>query len=309
MRIIYMGTPDFAVLPLERLIADGHEIVGVFTQADKPKNRGMLLCAPPVKVCALRYGLKVFQPASFKTDETYELMKSLKADIAVITAYGKILPKRILDLPKHGCINVHASILPFYRGASPIQQVIIRGESESGVTIMQMNEGLDTGDIILLKKTPITDDETAETLHDKLALIGAEAASEAVLLIASGNATRTAQPTQCPFYAPLIKKEDGFISFSKTAREIDCLARAMQPWPGTFGELGSLKLKIYDVRAIKSDMRGECGQIVSCDANGLRVYCSDGIVTIKELQAAGKKRIPCEDYFRGNKNSLSAHFK
>lgn len=309
MRIVYMGSPDFAVKPLERLIADGHEIIGVFSQADKPKNRGMQLSQPPVKVCAITHNLPIFQPKSLKTEESYNLLKELNPDIIVVTAYGKLLPKSVLELPKYGCINVHASLLPLYRGASPIQQVIIRDESKTGVTIMQMDEGLDTGDILLAMETEISADETAETLHDKLADIGAEAVSQAIVYIGQGKIKAIKQTEDCPFYAPLIKKTDGFISFEMHARKIDCLARAMQPWPGTFADLNGLNLKVFGVRAHKCETKAEIGEIINCDKSGLHIACSDGIVDIAEIQAPGKKRISCEDYFRGHKNDLICKFK
>ncbi|MBQ2911231.1 MAG: methionyl-tRNA formyltransferase, partial [Clostridia bacterium] len=187
MKIVFMGTPDFSVGCLDALIKSKHEVVGVFTREDKPKNRGMAMQMPPVKELAITHNIPVFQPKSVKTDESYEILKGLNADIYVVVAYGRILPKRVLELPKHGCINVHASLLPKYRGASPIQAVIVNGEKETGVTIMQMNEGLDTGDILHVKKTAISEDDTGGTLHDRLAVMGAEALIEYLDILEKGE--------------------------------------------------------------------------------------------------------------------------
>lgn len=308
MRIVYMGTPDFAVAPLEKLIAEGYEVAGVFTQQDKPKNRGMKLTPPPVKIAAEKHRIPVFQPRSFKTEEAFEMLRGLNPDLVVVTAYGKLLPKRVLELPVHGCINVHASLLPDYRGASPIQQVLLRDEKETGVTIMQMNEGLDTGDMLLQKKLAIEPRETAGSLHDKLAELGAEALIEAVKALDAGKITRTPQPAECSFYAPLIQKGDGSIDFGRSARQIDCQARALQPWPGTFAFLGDQMIKFFGICTKQQSHAQPIGAIMGCDEEGMQVACKDGVVMISELQAPGGKRMRCADYFRGHPSEKNGCF-
>ncbi len=234
MRIVYMGTPEFAVAPLEGLLEMGETVVGVFTQQDKPQGRGMKMAPPPVKKAALEHDLPVFQPRSFKTEEAFQQLKDLEPDLVVVTAYGQILPKRVLELPRYGCVNVHASLLPDYRGASPIQQVILRGETKTGVTIMQMDRGLDTGDILLMQEIPIEPRETADSLHDKLAVLGKETLCLFMEKLKKGEITPEPQPKECRFYAPLIKKQDGQIHFTESAVTIDRMARGLTPWPGIF---------------------------------------------------------------------------
>lgn len=309
MRIVYMGTPEFAVAPLERLIADGHQVVGVFTQKDKPKNRGLKLAPPPVKVAAQAHNIPVYQPGSFKNDEAFRQLEALEPELVVVTAYGKMLPGRVLELPRYGCINVHASLLPDYRGASPIQQVIVRGEQETGVTIMQMNAGLDTGDILLARRIPIAADETADSLHDKLASLGAELLSDCLAKLARGEVTPVPQPEECRFYAPLIKKEDGHIHFTETAAQIDCMARGYQPWPGTFSMWEGQTVKLFCITAEKRQVTEPCGTILGCDGKGMRVACADGVITIGQLQVPGGKRMACVDYFRGHPYNSDVRFE
>ncbi len=309
MKIVYMGTPEFAVAPLERLIAGGHQVVGVFTQKDKPKNRGMKLAPPPVKVAALAHGIPVYQPGSMKNDEAFAQLEALGPELIVVTAYGKMLPKRVLELPRYGCINVHASLLPDYRGASPIQQVIVQGEPETGVTIMQMNEGLDTGDILLMRSIPIAADETADSLHDKLAALGAELLEECVAGLAQGSITPRPQPAECRFYAPLIKKEDGHIHFTETAAQIDRMARGYQPWPGTFSKREGQTIKLFGITVRKSQVKEPCGTILGCGGSGMQVACADGVVTVAQLQAPGGKRMACVDYFRGHPYNSDVRFE
>ena len=266
MKIVYMGSPEFAVAPLERLIQDGHEIAGVFTQRDKPKNRGMKTAPTPVKKAALAHGIPVFQPASFKSEGALAILEGLEADIAVVTAYGMLLPQRALDAPRLGCVNVHASLLPDYRGASPIQQAILQGETKTGVTIMQMDAGLDTGDILLAKEIAIEPEETAD-------------------------------------------REDGRIRFTETAEQIDRMARGLTPWPGTFSSLGGKTIKLFGLQAKSGGPEAPCGQILACDAAGLRVRCADGVVEIAQIQAPGGKRMNCVDYFRGHPEEREARFE
>lgn len=309
MRIVYMGSPEFAVAPLERLIQDGHEIAGVFTQRDKPKNRGMKLSFTPVKEAALAHGIPVFQPASFKKEEALQTLEALQADIAVVTAYGMLLPQRALDAPRLGCVNVHASLLPDYRGASPIQQVILQGEEKTGVAIMQMDAGLDTGDILLAEELEIQPGETADSLHDKLAALGAETLSRCLKELEAGRVVPRPQPAECPHYAPRICREDGRIHFTETAQRIDRAARGLTPWPGIFSSLGGKNIKLFGLRAEQGGPEAPCGQILGCDSRGLWVRCADGVVEIAQLQAPGGKRMNCADYFRGHPEEREGRFE
>lgn len=308
MRIVYMGTPEFAVAPLERLIREGHQVVGVFTQQDKPKNRGMKLLPTPVKEAALAHGIPVFQPASFKSESALQALEGLEADLGVVAAYGQLLPRRALEAPRLGCVNIHASLLPDYRGASPIQQVLLQGESKTGVTIMQMDTGLDTGDILLAEELPIDPRETADSLHDKLAALGAEALSRFLTELEAGRIVPQPQPKDCPHYAPRISKEDGRIHFTESAVQIDRMARGLTPWPGIFSTLEGKTVKLFGIQAEQGSGEGECGRILSCDQAGLLVRCADGAVRIAQLQAPGGKRMNCADYFRGHPYGKDTRF-
>ncbi|MBR1781437.1 MAG: methionyl-tRNA formyltransferase [Oscillospiraceae bacterium] len=301
MRIVFMGTPDFAVPSLERLIADGHQVVGVYTQPDKPKNRGMKLTASPVKEHALAHGIPVFQPTTLKDDAVFEELCTLAPELIVVAAYGKILPKRILDCPEKGCINVHSSLLPRYRGAAPINWAILNGEDETGVTIMYMAEGLDTGDIISQRATPIDPNESVETLHDRLAALGASLLSETVVSIADGTATRRPQDDAQSNYAPMLNRELSPVDFTRSARQIHDQIRGLVPWPAACMEVEGLSLKLF-----ASDLPGEeselpPGTILGADKKGMRIVCGDGkVLRILELQAPGKKRMRAVDYLRGH---------
>lgn len=308
MRIVYMGTPEFAVAPLEGLLEMGETVVGVFTQQDKPQGRGMKMAPPPVKKAALEHDLPVFQPQSFKTEEAFQQLKDLEPDLVVVTAYGQILPKRVLELPRYGCVNVHASLLPDYRGASPIQQVILRGETKTGVTIMQMDRGLDTGDILLMQEIPIEPRETADSLHDKLALLGKETLCLFMETLKKGEITPEPQPKECRFYAPLIKKQDGQIHFTESAVTIDRMDRGLTPWPGIFTTFQGKTIKLFGIH-VKEGSGGEPGAILDCSPEGLTVACPDGQVVIDQLQAPGGKRMACVDYFRGHPYNKDDRFE
>ena len=308
MRIVYMGTPEFAVAPLEGLLEMGETVVGVFTQQDKPQGRGMKMAPPPVKKAALEHDLPVFQPRSFKTEEAFQQLKDLEPDLVVVTAYGQILPKRVLELPRYGCVNVHASLLPDYRGASPIQQVILRGETKTGVTIMQMDRGLDTGDILLMQEIPIEPRETADSLHDKLAVLGKETLCLFMEKLKKGEITPEPQPKECRFYAPLIKKQDGQIHFTESAVTIDRMARGLTPWPGIFTTFQGKTIKLFGIH-VKEGSGGEPGTILDCSPEGLTVACPDGQVVIDQLQAPGGKRMACVDYFRGHPYNKDDRFE
>ena len=301
MRIVFMGTPDFAVPSLKQLIGDGHEVVGVFTQPDKPKNRGMKLTPSPVKVVALEHNIPVYQPTTLKDDETYEALAALAPELIVVAAYGKILPKRILDLPPKGCINVHSSLLPRYRGAAPINWAILNGETETGVTIMYMAEGLDTGDIISQRATPIDPNETVESLHDRLVDIGAQLLGETVTAIGAGTASRTPQDDALSCYAPMLSRELSPIDFSRSAKEIHNQVRGLIPWPATTVEIKGETFKIFAVEETDQTSDKTPGTWLGADKKGINVVCGDGrVLRILELQAPGKKRMRAVDYLRGH---------
>ena len=301
MRIVFMGTPDFAVPSLNALLSAGHEVVGVFTQPDKPKNRGMKLTPSPVKVVALEHDIPVYQPATLKTDEAFDALTELKPELIVVAAYGKILPKRILDLPPMGCINVHSSLLPRYRGAAPINWAILNGEQETGVTIMYMAEGLDTGDIISQRATPIDPNETVEALHDRLADIGSSLLVETVAALADGTATHTPQDDSLSCYAPMLSRELSPIDFNQTARHIHDQVRGLIPWPATSAELGGTTFKIFAVEETDETSEKPAGTVLGADKKGVNVVCGDGkVLRILELQAPGKKRMRAVDYLRGH---------
>ena len=298
MKIVFMGTPDFAVGSLKQLLEAGHEIVGVFTQPDKPQGRKMVLTPPPVKRFAVENGLTVYQPISVRTNEAFELLNSLDPELIAVVAYGKILPKQILDLPKFGCVNGHASLLPRHRGASPIQWSIYCGDTKTGVTTMLMDEGMDTGDMLLKAEVEITEDDNFETLHDKLAEVGAKLLVKTVDGLANGTVTPTKQPEEGVCYAPIIKKEMGEIDFSKTAREIDCLIRAFTPWPSAFMFIDGVRVKVLKA-AVAGDCNAEAGTVVDT-ANGLTVACGGGTaLTVLELQPEGKGAMTAKAYLNG----------
>ncbi len=301
MRIVFMGTPEFAVPSLRQLIADGHEIVCVLTQPDKPKNRGMKLMPSPVKVVAMEHQIEVYQPATLKSGEALERLSALKPELIVVAAYGKILPKEILDLPRLGCINVHSSLLPRYRGAAPINWAILNGETETGVTIMYMAEGLDTGDIISQRATAIDPDETVESLHDRLALLGAELLGETVAAIGAGTAQRVPQNDAESCYAPMLSRQLSPIDFSRSAHEIHNQVRGLIPWPATTMEIKGQTFKIFAVEETGMDSAQGAGTLLGADRQGINVVCGDGkVLRILELQAPGKKRMRAVDYLRGH---------
>ena len=298
MRIVFMGTPDFAVNALQSLYDGGHEIIGVFTQPDKPQGRKMVLTPPPVKVCAESLGLTVYQPKSVKTSETLDILKSLNPDLIAVVAYGKILPKEILELPKFGCVNAHASLLPKFRGASPIQWSIYCGENKTGVTTMLMDEGMDTGDMLLTEETEITSTENFRTLHDKLAEIGANLLLKTVNGLFNDEISPVKQNDSEASYAPIIKKEMGEIDFNKTANEIDCQIRAFTPWPSAYLFIGGKRVKIINA-AVGGSVSEVAGTVVDTK-NGLTVACGGGTsIILNELQPEGKGAMPAKAFLNG----------
>ena len=303
MKIVFMGTPDFAVGALEALIRAGHQITAVVTQPDKAKGRSDKLLPPPVKECAQKHGIEVFQPVKIKTPEAVEELRKYEADVFVVAAFGQILSQEILDMPKYGCLNIHASLLPKYRGASPIQHVIIDGEKETGVTIMQMNAGLDTGDMLYRKKIEIADDDTFETLHDKLMLVGGEAITEALPLLEAGKLVPEKQDDSLSCYAPLIKKELGKLDFSTDVKALDCLIRGVTPWPSAYTFYKGKQMKIWKAAPVRNGAGEDIvhGMITKVEKDAFYVACKGGALRVTELQLEGKKRMSVHDFLLGMK--------
>lgn len=299
MKIVFMGTPDFAVPCLEALIQSRHEVVGVFTQPDKKVGRKQILTPPPVKVTAEKHGVAVYQPNTLKDGKALEIIKELAPDVIAVVAYGKILPKEILEYPEFGCVNVHGSILPKYRGAAPIQWAVINGETETGVTIMRMDEGLDTGDIILVRRTEIGINETSEELFDRLSLIGAKALADIIELFADGNVNHVPQPEGDFGYASMIDKSMCNIDWKKSAFEVHNLIRGLQSWPVATTVINGKTVKIH--KSVLSDKTGnEAGEIVN-NKNVLTVCCGDkNCIDILEVQPEGKKRMDIKAFLAGN---------
>lgn len=301
MKTVFMGTPDFAVPQLKALLEAGHEVGYVFTQPDRAKNRGKKVQFSPVKEVALENGITVLQPERIKkSPEILETLKAYEPDIIVVAAYGQIIQKEILDLPKFGCINVHASLLPELRGASPIQHAILEGKEKSGVTIMQMAEGLDTGD--MLSKTEVVIGKmTGEELHDALAAAGAELLKRTLPEIEAGTITPVVQDDRLASYAGMISKADGKIDFSKLPEEIERQVRAFEPWPGAFCTYGDVTMKVRKAELTEKTSSAENGTITDVSNNGIEVACNGGILLITEIQMPGKKKVAVKDYLRGNK--------
>ncbi len=296
MRAIFMGTPDFAVPSLERLI-ERHEVIAVYCQPDKPKGRGHKMLPPPVKEAALMHGIPVYQPEMLKADEEVRRIEDMKPEVIVVVAYGKLLPKAVLDIPKLGCINVHGSLLPKYRGAAPIQWAVINGDKISGVTTMYMNEGMDTGDMILKRELEIAPCETAGELFDKLKTVGAELLSETLGEIESGTAPRTPQSNDEATLAPMLKKEDGLIDFTKTAEEINNLIRGLNPWPSAYAFIDGVKFKVHSAEIVRE--AGEAGQLCTDDGE-MKIYCGKDALLLKEIQPENSKRMSARAYLLGH---------
>ena len=297
LRIVFMGTPEFACPTLQRLIDRGENVIAVVTQPDRPKGRGQRPEPPPVKTVAERHGIPVFQPVKVRTPESIDHIQELAPDLVVVVAFGQILPQRLLDIPRFGCINVHASLLPRYRGAAPLNWCLINGETETGVTTMQMDAGLDTGDMLLMKRTPIGPDEDARSLHDRMSLLGAEALTETLDILVAGNLQPAKQNDAETCYAPLLKKETGEINWSRKPVEIKNLIRGVTPWPGAYTWLNGLFLKVFKVRTAEG--AGEPGVVLAAGRDGIEVACTGGSVIIEEVQLEGKKRLPAREFLAG----------
>jgi len=302
-----MGTPDFAAVTLSKLLEAGHQVVAVVTQPDKPKGRGKAIAYSPVKELALQHNIEVLQPVKVKEEEFIHTLEEINPEVIVVAAFGQILPKRILDMPKFGCINVHASLLPKYRGAAPIQWVVVNGETEAGVTIMHMDVGCDTGDMIIKDKITLEKKETGGSLHDKLAVLGGNLIIKALTLIEEGKAPREQQIEEESTYVKMLSKEDGKIDFSKSAIEIERLIRGLNPWPSAFTSLHGKMLKLWEADAIESEKKGEIGEVVEVTKNSIHIQTGDGILAIKELQLEGKKRMTVDAFLLGYSVNVHDH--
>ena len=300
MRIVFMGTPEIAVPSLERLISDGHDLCAVVTQPDRPKGRGKKLAFSPVKEAAMRHELEILQPEKASQPDFLDRLRELNPDLIVVIAFGQILRKEVLDLPKYGCVNVHVSLLPKYRGAAPINWAIINGEEKTGVTTMFMDEGLDTGDIIKTREVSLDDEINAGQLHDIMMEEGADVLSQTVKAIEDGTAERIRQNDDESTYAPMMDRNLGHIDFKKSAVSIHNLVRGIVPWPGAWCESPYGKIKIWKTRIGQGQTDREPGTIVSVDKQGIEVACGMGMLLIEEIQMPNKKRMHVSEYIKGN---------
>lgn len=299
MRIVFMGTPDFAVSSLEALYESGHEIVLVVTQPDRPKGRGYTLTPSPVKQYALSKGTEVISPASLKDDEVISDLRNTNADLFIVTAYGRILSKEILDIPKLGCFNVHASLLPRWRGAAPINRAIMSGDKVGGVTIMYMDIGLDTGDMVITKEIPIEDNWTAEEYHDALAECGKIALKEFLALAEENNIKRTKQDESLVTYAAKVDNDDAYLTFDEKAEDVRNRIRGLSPFPGSYFFINGKRFKVRN--AVLGNGCGKTGEIISTNKGGIEIACAEGSVIITKLCPEGKGVCDAESYLRGNK--------
>ncbi len=300
MKIVFMGTPDFAVGTLHALAESEHEILAVVTQPDKPKGRGKALQPTPVKEEALRYGIPVYQPKKVREEEFQAVLRELNPDLIVVVAFGQLIPKSILELPRYGCVNVHASLLPKYRGAAPIQWAVIDGEKESGVTIMKMDEGLDTGDMIAKAVVPLAADETGGSLFDKLSQIGAQLLIDTIPALEAGTAVCEKQPQESPTpYAAMLNKKMGLIDWNQDASVIECLIRGLNPWPSAYTYLKGKTLKIWQAKVVETQQEAEPGTVICVDKKQLVVACKTNALSIQRLQLEGKKQMETEAFLRG----------
>jgi len=298
MKIIFMGTPDFAAASLEALIASRHEIQAVVTQPDKPKGRKGELTPPPVKVIAKREGIKVYQPLKVRDEEFVKTLRAYNPDVMVVVAFGQIIPLSILKMPKYGCVNIHGSLLPKYRGAAPIQWAVLDGEKETGITTILMDEGIDTGDILLKKTIKIDTDETSGSLFDKLMALGAETILETLDELEKGSLTPTKQGESPTAYAKMLTKAMGLIDFTKPAKELDCFVRGMDPWPSAYTLLAGKTLKLWKVRAVEKS--GKAGSVIDIDKASFTIACGEGAIEVLEVQLEGKKRMSAGDFLKGS---------
>ena len=300
MKLVYMGTPDFAVPPLTALVEAGHEVAAVVTQPDKPKGRGKAVLMAPVKEKALSYGIPVYQPARIKKDEEFlKTLREINPDAIVVAAFGQILPKEILELPKYGCVNIHASLLPKYRGAAPIQWAVIDGEKESGITTMMMDVGLDTGDMLDRTVIPLAEDETGGSLFEKLSRAGGPLILKTLEALENGTAVRTKQPEEGATYAGMLDKSLGNIDWTQSAAKIERLIRGLNPWPSAYTGYKGKTMKLWAADVLEGTFEGVPGEIIKVEKERFLVRTGDGALAVKELQLEGKKRMDAASFLRG----------
>jgi len=302
MRIMFMGTPEFANYSLDALVEEGYDVCAVVTQPDKPRGRGHNMAHPDVYLKAEEYNIPIYQPENLKRENFEDILTSVNPDIIVVTAYGKILPEYVLNYPKYGCINVHGSLLPKYRGAAPMQWAIINGETKTGITIMYMEKGLDTGDMIIKEEVEITFDDTYETLHDKMACLSKPVLIKALRLIEEGKAEREKQDDRLSCYSPMIDKNTAKIDWTKSARDISNLIRGLNPFPKAFTTFEGKGLKILRAFAIEKNYSGNPGEIIEVNKNSFVVSCGDNtFLEVLSIQPEGKRVMPVEEYLKGNR--------
>jgi methionyl-tRNA formyltransferase len=304
VRLVFAGTPDFAATALNALLQTDHEVVGVYSQPDRPSGRGRKLAPSPVKQAALDAGIPVFQPQTLKTPEAREQLTDLNADIMVVAAYGLILPQAILDIPRHGCLNIHASLLPRWRGAAPIQRAIAAGDRQTGITIMQMDAGLDTGDMLLKLTTPITDSDTGGSLHDRLADLGGDAIIDALAGITEGTLRPTPQDNAQACYASKLSKEEGQIDWTEDATAIHRKIRAFNPWPGTYTDAGDLRVRLHESEVVDITSDRHPGTVVARSREGIDIACGLDVLRVTRLQLPGSRAQSVNDLINGGKDIL-----
>ena len=300
MRVVFMGTPDIAATCLTKLLAEHMDVVGVYTQPDRPKGRGMKMVFSPVKEVAIAHNIPVFQPENFREDETVETLAALRPDVVAVVAYGRILPQRVLDIPTLGCINIHASLLPEYRGSAPYQWAVLDGKKETGVSAQFMVRQMDAGDVIGCRRTPIGENETAGQLLDRLAVLGADLLVDTLRCIKNGTACPTCQCEENVTFAPMLDKSMCPIDWTKTAQQIHNQVRGLHPWPVATATIGKTNFKIHETRVIPGCPDAKPGTVLGLTKTGLQVACGENAVEILVLQAEGGKRMAAPDYFRGH---------
>jgi len=305
LRLIFAGTPDFSAHHLQTLLDAKHQIVGVYTQPDRPAGRGKKLVASPVKQLALKHELPVYQPQNFKEEADLQQLRELQADVMIVVAYGLLLPKTVLEAPTHGCINVHASLLPRWRGAAPIQRAIAAGDTETGVTIMQMDIGLDTGDMLIKVNCPIEADDTGGLLHDRLLTLGGPALLDALEQIKGGELQPAKQDDDLANYAHKLTKQEAAIDWSRPATELDLMIRAFNPFPVAYFSEGKDRVRVWDADVIHHATKAEAGTILQADNDGLLVACGVGALLLKQVQLPGKKVLPIKDILNGHRERFA----
>ena len=300
MRVVFMGTPDIAATCLKKILADQFHVVGVYTQPDRPKGRGMKLVYSPVKEVALEHNIPIFQPENFREEETVQQLRALQPDVVAVVAYGRILPQKVLDVAPKGFVNIHASVLPQYRGSAPYQWAVLDGLTETGVTAMFLTREMDAGDIIACSKTPIAPDETAGELLDRLAVLGADLLSDTLKKVEQGTACGIPQNADCVSYAPMLDKCMCPIDFTKTAQQVHNHVRGLNPWPVATTQIGGKCFKVYTTSVVDNPTSAPAGTVLGLTKTGLQIACGEGAVEIRILQAEGGKRMAASDYFRGH---------